>query len=322
MRARGSGIELAPFFGLCIFVLCFGLVFVMWAYYNYLIYGFGLDNLGIYKISILLSYLGLIGFIFFSEKMVGKTKYFFTIFSIGCCIYGIFFTVTVSDLRLFTYFTNPINVTIIFVCFLYTLVVKTKGKIRQKMALTFMTFLVFAFFFVLSTNLGRAISPLPDEATLLIGNVGLIITLNIQGLILLSFETFTEFGWKERLKELYIIAPNGVTLFHHSFVSKLESLTPDLISSGLIGIKGILAEIMESRQKLKIVDHQDVKIIFAYGQYTTMALIAYENLNIYQSKLAALSSQFEDLFQDVLANWAGEVEVFLPTKRLVEKTFE
>ena len=53
-----------------------------------------------------------------------------------------------------------------------------------------------------------------------------------------------------------------------------------------------------------------------------MALIAYENLNIYHSKLSTLSSQFEDLFQDVLANRTGETEVFLPTKRLVELTFE
>jgi hypothetical protein len=321
-RARGSGIDLTPFFGLEIFLLLFGVVYIVWAYHHYLIYGFELDVLWIYKVSILMTYLGLIGFIFFSEKMFGKTKFIFTIFSIGCCIYGIFFTFTIEDLRLFTYFTNPINVTIIFVSFLYTLVFKTKGKIRQKMALSFIAFLGFTFFFVLDTNFGRTLLPFPIEVTAVIAKIGLIITLNIQGIIFLSFETFTEFGWKERLKELYIIAPSGATLFHHSFISDLETPTHDLISSGLIGIKGILGEIMESRQHLKIVDHEDVKIIFEYGQYTTMALIVYENLSIYHSKLASLRSQFEDLFQDILAHWAGEIEVFLPAKRLIEKTFD
>lgn len=95
----------------------------------------------------------------------------------------------------------------------------------------------------------------------------------------------------------------------------------DLISSGLTGIQGLLAEMVQSKQRLKVVDHQDVKILFEYGEYSTIALIACENFHIYHFKLSALMQQFENLFQDVLAKWMGETDVFLPVKRLIESIF-
>ena len=78
---------------------------------------------------------------------------------------------------------------------------------------------------------------------------------------------------------------------------------------------------MRSDKVLKVVDHQDVKIVFEYGTYSTLALVAFENLRIYHSKLASLIEKFENLFQDTLANWKGETEVFIPSKQLIEETF-
>ncbi|UCG68453.1 MAG: hypothetical protein JSV09_11645, partial [Thermoplasmata archaeon] len=102
---------------------------------------------------------------------------------------------------------------------------------------------------------------------------------------------------------------------------KSSSQQADLISSGLTGVKDIIAEMVHSQQVLKVVDHQDIKILFEYGTYSTIALIAYENLHIFHSKLASLTKQFENLFQDVLSQWKGEIDVFRPTKRLIEDIF-
>lgn len=320
-RALGSGIDFAPFFGLGFFVLFFGIAYVIWGYMHYSTYEFGYQPIGLYKAGILFTYFAIIGILFFSEKIVGKTKFIFTIFSIGCCIYGIFFTFTVEDLRIFTYITNPISVGVILLSFLYFIFVKTKGDIRRQMVFAFMCYVGFTFFFILDTNIGRNLVPCPIELTSTIASIGVFLTLISIGLIFLRFETFTEFGWQEKLKELYIIAPNGVTLFHYSFVKNGKDQDYDLISGGLTGIKGILGEMIESKQKLRNVDHQDVKILFEYGKFTTIALITYEDLRIYYLKLTSLSTQFENLFQDVLPNWTGETEIFLPTSRLIEEIF-
>lgn len=141
------------------------------------------------------------------------------------------------------------------------------------------------------------------------------------GLILLSIETLTEFEWRDKLKELFIIAPNGGTLFHYNFEKETDFHEPDLITAGLTGVKDILAEMVQSKEKLKVVDHQDIKIIFEYGTYSILALITYENLRIYHSKLAQLMKQFEKFYQDVFIHWSGEIEVFRPSKELIEEIF-
>ena len=123
------------------------------------------------------------------------------------------------------------------------------------------------------------------------------------------------------MRELFIISPSGATLFHYSFVEQTDSQVPDLISSGLTGVKAIMSEMVQSQQDLKVVDHQDIKILFEYGTHSTIALIAYENLNIFHSKLALLTSRFENLFDDVLSQWNGDVDVFRPTKRLIDDVF-
>ncbi len=320
-QAKGTGVELSSFFGLGIFALFIGIMYILFTYYDYFIFEFDLKPIELYKSAILTGYFGIIGLVFLSEKMFKKTKYAFTSYSIICCIYGIFFLSTVDDLRMFTYFTLPISIIIVLFNFFYFSVVKTKGEIRKKMSMAFIGKFGFFFFYLLSTEVGKRLLPFPVEFTLTLSHIGLLFTLIGWGLIFLSFETFTEFGWKEKMKELFIIGPNGGTLFHYSFLDVTNNQIPDLISAGLAGIKDLLAEMIQSKQKLKVVDHQDIKIIFEYGNYSTIALVAFENLHIYQSKLASLTKQFEDLFQDVLINWRGETEVFLPSRRLIEEIF-
>ncbi|NVM05000.1 MAG: hypothetical protein HWN67_21945 [Candidatus Helarchaeota archaeon] len=320
-EARGTGFDLSQFLGLGIFGLFVGIMEIFFTYYEYYLLVFDLDTFSIYAAATYAGFLGMIGLVFFSEKMFGKTKYAFTIFSIISCISGILFIRTVDALRLLATITLPISVTVVLINFIYSLVVKTKGEIRQKMTYAFIGILGFYFFYMLDTELGKGLLPFPGELTVIISMSGLIITIIWWGKIFLSFETFTEFGWREKMKELFIIAPNGGTLFHYSFVVKTTSKIPDLISAGLSGIKDILAEMIQSKQTLKVVDHQDVKILFEYGTYSTLALVAFENLHIYHSKLALLIEKFENLFQDVLANWKGETEVFIPSKRLIEEIF-
>ena len=83
----------------------------------------------------------------------------------------------------------------------------------------------------------------------------------------------------------------------------------------------MLAEMIQSQEKLLTVDHKDVKILFEYGRHSTLALIAYADFRIYHSKLAQLITQFEKFFQEVFIHWSGETEVFRPAKELIEEIF-
>lgn len=322
-RTRGSGSELTPFIGLALLFLFLGISRILFVYDDYFFFEhrWKIWSDTFYKFSALSGYIGIICLVFISEKMLGKTKFSFTIFSLGCWIYGAVFLHTIQDLRWFSYIAIPISLLIVLVNFIFSLIVKTKGVIRRKMGIAFAFLLLFAFFVAMNTAIGQSILPFDPYIIVIISECGLILSIFIFGFMFLSFETFTEFGWRNKLRELFIISPNGTTLFHHLFVDVVDSPDPDLIAAGLTGVNKILAEMIQSDKSLQVVDHEDVKILFEYGNYSTLALVVYENLHVYRSKLVTLINQFENLFQDILSHWTGDTSVFLPSRRLIEENF-
>ena len=323
IKAKDSGVYLSVLFGIGWFFLFSGIMLFFFIFWLFNIYAYYLEILSIYSIGFFLGYCGIIGFVYSSEKMLGKTKYGFTFFSIISCIYGIFFINKIEEFGIFTTIAVPISLSIVIINFLYSWVVKTKGEIQKKMAGAFLSIAGVLIFYLLDRKTGpiNEIISIPRQILMIISMTGITVSLIVLGIITLSFETFTEFGWKEKMREIFIIGPNGAPLFHYSFAQKASPHEPDLIAVGLTGFKDILAEMMQSKKALKVVDHQDVKIIFEYGTYSTLALVVYENLRIYHSKLASLIVDFEHLFQDVLSQWKGEVTAFLPSKRLIENVF-
>ncbi len=172
------------------------------------------------------------------------------------------------------------------------------------------------------TTFTKTLLPFSEEITSVFARSGELVSIILLGLIYTSFDTFTEFDYSKKLKDLFLIDNKGTNLYHFSF-SKRESLVdPNWISAGLSGIKDLMAEIIKSEDRLKTLDHQDLKLIFEYGKYVIMVLIVSENLRIYHSKLAILMEQFEEFFQNILPHWSGDTNVFLPTKQIVNQVFE
>jgi len=316
-KEKRTGIDLSVLIGFGIFVLFCGIMEIIMIYYCYFLY-LDYQLFSLYLTFQATGLCAITGLVFFSEKMLGKTKFGFTIFTIICIFIEIFFIHTINGLTEFSTIVIPISMIIVTLNYIYSLIFRMKGEVRKKMFATFMAAAGFFGFYIIQTDFERDFIPIPGEISVIIGDIGIIICLTIWVLIFLSFETFTEFLWREKMKELFIIAPNGATLFYYSFIKKTTLYNPDLISSSLTGIKDILAEMMQSKQPMKMVDHHDIKIFFEYGVYSTIVLIASENLRIYHSKLAILLHQFENIFQDVLIHWKGETDIFLLTKRLLE----
>ncbi|NVM30367.1 MAG: hypothetical protein HWN65_16090 [Candidatus Helarchaeota archaeon] len=315
--ARNQGMEVAPFVGLALMFLFFALIRLFLNYYE-----FNDAVIIFYTLAALFGYLFFISFIFVTEMILKKTKYILTAFCLILCIYGIIFFKPVEDLRLYTQITLPILAVILLSNYLIILVLKTTGNIRRKLGIGLFVLVLAFFFYVLDTSVGPTFFLLSPEASPIIARTGLLVSGLVLGYIFVSFETFTELDWPKKLKDLFIIYKSGVNLFHFSFIREEHSPNPQLISAGLSGIKAFISRMMRSEENLKIVDHENLKLIFEYGKYATSVLVVSENLHIYHLKLANLMNQFENLFQDILPDWIGEIEQFLPTKHLVKQVFE
>lgn len=143
-----------------------------------------------------------------------------------------------------------------------------------------------------------------------------------------------DINWFLNLRHLYVFNENGICLFDYNFwpdVCDLEScsdlepakpLSEDLVSGGLSGIVSMISEITESDKKLRVVDHEDKKLLFHYGKHTIFCLISTEYLNILVAKLKDFADEFEETYDAPLRNFNGGVSVFDDASYLVNKHFK
>lgn len=143
-----------------------------------------------------------------------------------------------------------------------------------------------------------------------------------------------EIDWFVSLRHLYIFNDNGICLYSYDFTpevatmvkskqsSKSSSISQDLVSGGLSGIVSLISEITESKKHLRVVDHEDKKLIFHYGKYAIFCLISTKYLNILVSKLKEFAIDFESTFSAALKNFKGGVSVFDDTGYIVTKHFK
>ena len=97
----------------------------------------------------------------------------------------------------------------------------------------------------------------------------------------LSIPSYDEFGWKSGMIELHvIIAETGISLHHHVFATLTASdlkgditvtatlqedasrPNTDLVAGGLVGIKGMLAEISGDKGKLENIEIGEKSLVF------------------------------------------------------------
>ncbi|MHA1338950.1 MAG: hypothetical protein ACTSRZ_08530 [Promethearchaeota archaeon] len=143
-----------------------------------------------------------------------------------------------------------------------------------------------------------------------------------------------EIDWFLTLRQLYVFNENGICLYSYDFcpeVAKIQKsgiITPtshiseDLISGGLSGIVSLISEITESSKRLRVLDHEDKKILFHYGKYAIFTLITTKYLNILISKLKDFAIEFEETYDAALRDFKGAVSVFDDADYLVGKHFK
>ena len=319
---RHQGVNISPFIAQALIFFFYALIRLFLNYNEFHLLTFGSENVIFYTLAVIFGYLFFISFIFVTEKILKRTHYLMTIFCLILGIGGIIIFPTIAQLRLYTNITVPIMALILVTNYLIILVLKTKGSVRRKMELALLAFVLGFIFFALDTNIGLTFFLIPKEFISIIARIGILLSGIIMGYVFVSFESFTELDWPKKLNHLFIIGRNGVNLFDYSFIRGENESDPDIITASLSSIKELMASIIHSKDFVRVVDHQDLTLIFEYGQYATLVLITTKNLHIYHLKLANLRQLFENFFQDILPRWDGKTDVFLPTKHLVRQVFE
>ena len=197
------------------------------------------------------------------------------------------------------------------------------GEIRKYMVLVMVGLLISLFGYLFGSSepyyvaeLGRLIK--------VTGHTTFVIGIILFAIGFWSIPSIKELDWREKMRHLYIIMEGGANIYDQSFIEEGKTFESesDLIAGGLSGITNLIQEMTKSAERVEVIKQKDLRILIKYGQFVTAALIAEDDLEILHSKLKSLVEDFESLFQYILPEWKGDLEVFSPVKVMVEKIFQ
>ena len=269
------------------------------------------------------SLLGMISFIVLAEKIIPKnTYYLFTILS--CLTLLSIFFVDDQTAKNILYLMLPLLFLIGFV-FLGYLIRRTAGSVRYNFTLVFIGQFIIGIGHGFNTDwisgwfsvaLGFNIKPI--GLSLIIG--GLV----FMALSFWRLPSFGEIEWHGKMLSLYVITEeHGLCCLYYPFQKEMERrMAPQLISGGVSGILTLVKEMTSSKMHLKEIDHEDIKILFEYGLYSTTVLLVEEDLQVYHYKLRQFVEEFETQFKENLIKWSSEISIFQPALDIVGRIFE
>ncbi|MHC1592416.1 MAG: hypothetical protein ACXQS8_10035 [Candidatus Helarchaeales archaeon] len=119
------------------------------------------------------------------------------------------------------------------------------------------------------------------------------------------------------INEVLILYKDGRPIFS----TGTEKLDPELVGGAISAITSFLEEVLHSKEKVRSIDHQDKKLLFAFGKYTITTVISDKESQIIQSKVSLLSREFEKQYQGILEHWNGNIGYFSNAWMIIDKIF-
>ena len=322
LKARNIAREMWGFLGVAWFFLFLGITYFLQGWFDFSRWANGMSLDEIIGLGTILGAIGYTGICFLCEYSLRKTKFLGTAY----------LTVIAGILALLILLNFPMDfyqqfiiiailpISPLFPIIFYLVFFKaTAGYLKRRAILMVIG--------VLSGGIGaifRAdwITNLLGMSVYIIGTIGLIFGFIVAGYALSAYSTLTDIRWKEKLRQLYVIAEGGLCLYAFSF----ERITPmsdsDLAAGGFSGIQTLLAEMVQTQENLQMIDYQNLKIMLEKVKETSFVLIIKEESSFLRYKLQQFSHDFQETFNKLLTNWTGTTDVFAPAKILIQKIFE
>jgi len=140
--------------------------------------------------------------------------------------------------------------------------------------------------------------------------------------LFLKMPPFSEFEWKGKIDELLIMTKAGVCIYHKYFIDKVSHLSDVMVSGALIGVNIMIDELTATEKKgMSIIKKKDKIVNLFSSSELVGVLISTEELKSINYYLKAFIQKVESIYQNILLNWDGQIEVFAALENLVVEQF-
>ena len=129
-----------------------------------------------------------------------------------------------------------------------------------------------------------------------------------------------ELEWRRKTEHILVLSKSGLPLFSQPLQKKELEADVALAGGAIIGISSIINEITQV-SGVRVIKQPNYCIMMEEGSQIILAVMVTEELKTVRNKMLDFVVDFESFFEELLQDWRGELKVFSPTKRLVEKHF-
>ncbi len=325
MRVKNKETRLSNFIekASILFLLAYALMFVFYIFGDFYMETHFL-RLVVYNIGYLLRMiLGLIFMyqiekfqIFFRKYLFSKMLSLFTLISVVLFFTAIEFTQNAS-LVLFW-----IPLILIFLTYILKLAKKTRERQEMKFFKGKIYFSIFGAI-VLGLGFGTTSDPIINVLGLnfrLVGDILQIIGIIILSIFFINLPSPSEQDWKDKIDKLFLMRPSGLCIYYKFFKDPTNTRQEQIMSGAINTIKIILKEI--SHDDGEMVIEKEGKVLITYqGKYITGVIIADQNLNTLNFLLKRLIEKVEFLYSNLIRDWDGSMEIFLPIENITQEIF-
>jgi len=135
-----------------------------------------------------------------------------------------------------------------------------------------------------------------------------------------------ELGWQGEMQYLFLTFKSGVSIYNQD-LTKLGKKTDYhkdseiLLGGALVAVSSIFNEILRDKKIIKVIKQENYTIHIEEGKHVIMALIALHEIKKIRKKMQEFLDDFEDFFEDALVKGIAETQLFMPTRKIVQKYF-
>ncbi|NVM29237.1 MAG: hypothetical protein HWN65_10400 [Candidatus Helarchaeota archaeon] len=138
----------------------------------------------------------------------------------------------------------------------------------------------------------------------------------------IGLPAFAEYDWREKVEELLLMNKSGICLIHKSFTDQINHLNEVLMSGALLSVNILLEELTSAKVTGSSIIKKKGKTVNIFSStHLTGVLISQEELNTINYYLKEFIQKVEKVYQNVFADWDGDIDVFAPVGTMIDEFF-
>ena len=154
----------------------------------------------------------------------------------------------------------------------------------------------------------------------IVGQIFQMIGIVILALFFTSLPSLAEQDWKNKIDKIFLMRASGICVYYKFFRDQSSKRDEQNISSAINTIKMILKEISHDEGEM-VIEKEGKVLITSQGKYITGVIIADQNLNSLNFLLKRLIEKVEFLYSNIIRDWDGAMEIFLPIENITQELF-